>query len=117
MAVFKSNDKNTSKTVRKQTVIINGKVVSENNPEAKAAMDNMKRELGAMLGKGTTVNVNSASGDIAKYVESQLRMAGISKAATVPEQPRVFECKNCGARNTVNPGVNAICEYCGSGLE
>lgn len=116
-----------SATFRTQTVSVNGKVVSESNPEVEAMMDNMQGKFGKIFGEGNTINVNSDPEDIAKFVENTLRMAGISETGEVTElegsspsfesQPRVFECKSCGARNMVVPEADAVCEYCGSGLE
>lgn len=127
MPIFKKNNDKPSTTFRTQTVTVNGKVVSENNPEVEAMMDNMQRTFGKIFGEGNTINVNSDPDDIAKFVENTLRQAGISKTGEVTEsegsshsfesQPRVFECKSCGARNMVVPGADAVCEYCGSGLE
>jgi len=106
---------------------VNGKVVSDNSPEVEAMMDNMQRKFGKIFGEGNTINVNSDPDDIAKFVQNTLRRAGISKTSEVTDlegsspvfesQPRVFECKSCGARNMVAPGADAVCEYCGSGLE
>ncbi|ABX44115.1 hypothetical protein [Lachnoclostridium phytofermentans] len=127
MSIFKKNNDKSSTTFRTQTVIMNGKVVSDNSPEVEAMMDNMQRKFGKIFGEGNTINVNSDSEDIAKFVENTLRMAGISETGevtklegsspSVESQPGVFECKSCGARNMIVLGADAVCEYCGSSLK
>lgn len=127
MSIFRKKNNKPSATFRTKTVTVNGKVVSENNPEVEAMMNNMQGMFGKIFGEGNTINVNSDSEEISKFVESTLRMAGISETGKVTKsegsspvsksQPRVFECKSCGARNMVAPGADAVCEYCGSGLE
>lgn len=126
MSIFKKNDNNMNNIIRTR-VVVNGKVVSDNDPEVKIMMGNMQKKFGAIFGEGNVINAGSDSEDIAEFVESTLRLAGISDAAEETElksssaladdQPKVLECKNCGAWNRVIPGTNAVCEYCESGLE
>ncbi|SHK73188.1 hypothetical protein SAMN02745136_03203 [Anaerocolumna jejuensis DSM 15929] len=52
MSIFKKSNNNISKTVRAQTVIVNGKVVSGNDPEAKAVMDDMQRGFSEKFSEG-----------------------------------------------------------------
>lgn len=132
MAFFKRNKDNISNTIRTQTVIKNGKVVSSDDPDVKEAMENMEKTFGQVFGKGNFVNANSDPDDIAEFVENRLRMAGISNTGnmsrlensfTSSNQPaigceqRIVICKGCGAKNTLTSDGNNICEYCGSGLD
>lgn len=126
MAFFKKNNQNYSTTVNR-TVMVNGKVVSENDPEVEAMMGDMKKTFGGFFDADNGINENSDPNDIGKFVENALRMAGIPESGqsigsggtspSLGSQPRVLQCKGCGARNMIAPGTNPICEYCGSGLE
>lgn len=72
-------------------------------------LDVHRREFITPVSKPAPVAAGHAS-------ESTWASAGTPPAASIPEQPRIVKCANCGADNTVVPGAVTECEYCGSPL-
>lgn len=127
MGLFKSSKNKV--VINNSTVIRNGKVVSSDDPYVKEELEKMQKKFGKYLGNDYMEKMMQGTEDVTDSEELQEDLtdladmegfenfAGAFFSSEQPAQTKIVECKNCGANNTITLRKNAICEYCGTGLE
>lgn len=119
---FKNN------VVTHNTTIINGKIVSSDDPRVAETMEKMQKKFGKYMNNNMFANMIQNTDSDADLSEVQEELADLARSGFMPgfntemfsmqtgDEKKEVQCKNCGANNTITYGTHAECEYCGSGL-
>lgn len=115
--------------INNTTVTRNGKVLSPDDPGVKETIANIQNKFGKYLGNDFFQNIlnDTVDGDLmdnqedieelSDMEEEHHGFVGAFSSHAQQKSPSVVKCINCGANNIITAGSQAVCEYCGSGLE